>query len=110
MSKEIFAAAKLYAANNLPINSVNQYMAGENGFIAGAKWAEKKLLKKTHWVSVKERLPEFYKKVFVKIRIKGDEDFEDCYDYSVAKIIDSKKLQWDVYFGNNKITHWKEIE
>jgi hypothetical protein len=66
MKQTVEEAAREYADKNWPNGRFN--CTSEVSFIAGADWQAKQ----SPWISMKERLPEYNKKVIV---LRGDECF-----------------------------------
>lgn len=68
---------------------------GEINFIQGAEWHAKQ----SHWINVKERLPDYLEKVLILYEYKGEIQIRQ------NSYLDEK----DWKFGSNKILAWLTI-
>lgn len=104
----IYEAANKYSESLYHSESLHTAISTENGFIAGAKWADKN--PKFSWISVEDDLPfnheellDSSKRMTFQVFVRYD---DGRYGFScMAKILD----EWKWLNSWTKITHWMLI-
>lgn len=95
MKQTVEKAEKEYCEKNYPYSDLNIKFMVENAFEAGAEWRAKQ----SHWINVKERLPEYEGKVLVLYEYEGEMQIQELFYIGEKRMV----------FGSSEVLAWMPI-